>query len=91
MVLWGGEPHICGIMEEYFQRTLRYFRIQRGFTQEDLAHAANINEKYYGRIERGESSPTIAIFFCICNALDTTPNVFMTIMEKIDEIEKQDT
>ena len=87
----GGEPHICGIMEEKFIKALKYYRIERGFTQEDLAQAANINEKYYGKIERGESSPTLAIFFCICNALDTTPSVFMDIMEKINEIKKQDT
>lgn len=73
-------------MNKNFQKTLKYYRKQYGFTQEDLAQAANINEKYYGRIERGESSPTLEIFFCLCNALDTTPSIFMSIMEKIDDI-----
>ena len=74
-------------MDNKFQKALKYYRILYGFTQEELAQAANINEKYYGRIERGESSPTLVIFFCLCNALDTTPSVFMSVMEKIDEIE----
>lgn len=76
-------------MENKFQRTLKYYRMRNGFTQEELAEAANINDKYYGRIERGESSPTLVIFFCLCNALDTTPSVFMSVMEKIDEIESK--
>lgn len=74
-------------MELKFQKAIKHYRINRGFTQEEIAEAANINDKYYGRIERGESSPTLSTFFCLCNALDTSPKKFMEFMEKI-EIEK---
>lgn len=73
-------------MEKAFVITLKEIRKQRYLTQEQLAEASNINEKYYGRIERGESYPTIPIFFCICNALDISPYKFMEIME--DNIKK---
>lgn len=42
-------------MELKFQKAIKHYRINRGFTQEEIAEAANINDKYYGRIERGES------------------------------------
>ena len=64
-----------------FIKTLKYLRIQRCLTQAQLAEDSEINEKYYGRIERGESYPTIPVFFALCNALDITPLQFMIIME----------
>lgn len=48
---------------------LKYYRKLRSFTQEELAGEAKINEKYYGRIERGESIPTIEVLFQICEAM----------------------
>lgn len=41
-----------------------------GFTQEKLAAKAGINEKYYGRIERGKSCPTIDCLIKLCNAME---------------------
>ena len=40
-------------------KRIRRYRQYLHMTQEELASKANINEKYYGRIERGESCPTI--------------------------------
>ena len=48
---------------------LRVLRIEKGLTQSQLAEKAGINEKYYGRIERNESSPTIDTIEAICKAL----------------------
>lgn len=39
-------------------------------TQEVLASKAGINEKYYGRIERGESCPTINSVVKLCDAME---------------------
>lgn len=48
---------------------LKYYRKLQSLTQEELASEAGINEKYYGRIERGESIPTLEVLFKICRAL----------------------
>lgn len=49
---------------------LRIYREYRNLTQDELASKAGINEKYYGRIEREESCPTIKKLEQICKALD---------------------
>lgn len=56
-----------------FSQRIRAYRKALGISQEDLSRRAGINEKYYGRIERGESSPTIDCFLKICQALEIMP------------------
>jgi XRE family transcriptional regulator, regulator of sulfur utilization len=34
-----------------------------------LAHSADVERSYYGRIERGESQPTLFVILKIANAL----------------------
>lgn len=63
-----------------FRKALKFIRLERGMTQEELASSANINEKHYGRIERGECSPSLDFFFLICNALDIRPDKFFEFM-----------
>lgn len=48
---------------------LRYYRKISGLTQMQLAEKADINEKYYGELERDQSSPTINRLEKICTAL----------------------
>lgn len=38
---------------------LRYYRKLSKLTQAQVADLSGVNEKYYGEIERGESSPTL--------------------------------
>lgn len=49
---------------------IRKYRLKNNMTQSELAEKAGINEKYYGKIERNESSPTINIVEKIAKALD---------------------
>ncbi len=51
-------------------KRIRRYRQYLHMTQEELASKANINEKYYGRIERGESCPTIEYVIKICDAME---------------------
>lgn len=63
-------PHICGA--EVFMnigKRLKAYREYHQLTQEDLATKAGVNEKYYGRIERNESCPTVDKLEKICTAL----------------------
>lgn len=49
---------------------LRYYRKLKNLSQNDLAELADVNEKYYSKIERDENNPTYAILNRIVNALD---------------------
>ena len=49
---------------------IRLFRKGRGYTQDEFADACEISRAYYGRIERGEHSPTVEMCARIASALD---------------------
>lgn len=59
----------CEVME--VGKKLKAYRLFFNLTQEELAHKSGINEKYYGRLERNESCPTIEKLEKICTALNT--------------------
>lgn len=48
---------------------IRELRIKNGFSQEELANEADIPLSQIGRIERGETNPTISSLFVISQAL----------------------
>jgi transcriptional regulator with XRE-family HTH domain len=52
--------------------TLRSLRLERGQTQEDLAHHAGITTAALARIERGQANPTWITVRCIADALDVS-------------------
>ena len=52
--------------------TVRRLREQQGWTQEQLAEAAEMSATYIGFIERGENVPTLTIIFRPADALDVT-------------------
>lgn len=58
---------------------LRRLRKQRGWTQEELAHRADINRNYVGMIERLENSPTIEMIERLAKAFGVRP---ITLLKK---------
>lgn len=50
-------------------RRVRALRIQRGWTQEELAAKAKKHPTYIGGIERGERNPTLTVLADIARAL----------------------
>jgi transcriptional regulator with XRE-family HTH domain len=52
--------------------TLRSMRLERGETQEDLAHRAGLTVAAYARIERGHANPTWTTVRRITVALGVT-------------------
>ena len=48
---------------------IRSLRIEKGFSQEDLANEADIPLSQIGRIERGETNPTLSTLYVISEAL----------------------
>ena len=50
-------------------RNIRRLRVERGFSQEALAHEASIDRSYMSRLERGLENPTVAILDRLAKAL----------------------
>lgn len=48
---------------------IRSLRIEKGLSQEDLANEADVPLSQIGRIERGETNPTISTLHVISEAL----------------------
>lgn len=51
-------------------KQIRELRNKQKYSQEDLANEADIPISQIGRIERGETNPTISTLFVIAMALD---------------------
>jgi transcriptional regulator with XRE-family HTH domain len=72
-------------------------RKELGFTQKDVAKEANISDRYYGQIERGECSPSLEVTDKIAKALETSFNWIVNdraevmefrVNEEIDRLKK---
>lgn len=51
---------------------IRYYRKERGLSQEELAYRASLHNTYIGQLERGEKNATIESLAKVCAALDIT-------------------
>lgn len=59
--------------EEIIGKNIRRHRKARRLTQEALAHAAGIDTRYVGGIERGQENPSIAVVGRIAEVLGVHP------------------
>ena len=50
---------------------IRYYRRQKGMSQEELALKANLNPAFFGQVERGLKCPTVDTLYKIAKALET--------------------
>ena len=53
---------------------IKYFRIMRSMSQEEVALQANITPAYFGQVERGLKCPTVDTLYRIANALYIAPS-----------------
>jgi transcriptional regulator with XRE-family HTH domain len=51
-------------------RTIKRLRVQRGFSQEELAHRSGMDRTWVGGIERGEKNPSFEKLVDLASALD---------------------
>ena len=51
-------------------KNIRKYRIKKGFTQLDLAAACSFDESAIGRLENGNTNPTIKTLLKMAKALD---------------------
>ena len=56
---------------------IRILRIEKGLSQEDLANEADVPLSQIGRIERGETNPTIFTLYVISEALEIELKVLL--------------
>lgn len=66
----------------FFGNKLRKLREDNGYQQYDFAFECGISDAYYGRLERGEFSPTLKTLDKIAKALG------ITISDLLKDIEK---
>ena len=59
-------------VEKQLGMRIRYLRMQKKWSQEDLALAADINKNYLSDLERGMRNPTLKVMEKIANALEIT-------------------
>jgi transcriptional regulator with XRE-family HTH domain len=56
---------------------IRHLRMQRGYTQRELAERAGITQEYLSAIERGSRVPSLEVFLILAEALDIPPSVLL--------------
>ncbi len=62
---------------------LKRLRAYYGLTQMQMAERASIDDKYYGRLERNESVPTVSAIERICKGLDISLVQFFMPSSKV--------
>jgi len=69
-------------LEHRFGSAVRAARAQRGWSQERLAEAADLNRSYLGEIERGLVSPSLATLEKLAVAFGFTASQLLSRCEK---------
>lgn len=64
-----------------FGKVLRTVRKEVGLTQEQLAHAAEIDRTFVSLMERGERQPTVRVLFRVAAALQVPPSRLIELTE----------
>ncbi|MDI4635212.1 helix-turn-helix transcriptional regulator [Pelomonas sp. V22] len=67
---------------ETFGASARAFRLEREMSQEALAHVADLERSYLGRLERGGSQPTLLALLKLAKALDCSVAELLAPVEK---------
>ena len=70
--------------QQAFGRQVRYIRELRRFTQEELAHRANIHVTYLSGIERGVRNPALKNIHAIALALGVRVGELFAFEEDMD-------
>ena len=69
--------------KEYIGKKLKEYRKKAKMTQEMVSNRIDIDEKHYGKLERGLFTPSLESFFKLINVLNIP-------LEEFDVVEKQD-
>lgn len=61
-------------LTQAFGSVLKKKRLEKNYTQENLAYLCKVDRTYIGLLERGKRQPTITTLFKLCKALDMKPS-----------------
>jgi transcriptional regulator with XRE-family HTH domain len=64
-----------------FGEVVRALREERGVAQDKLALIANVDRSYYGKLERGERQPSLALLMRIAGALEVAAGDLVALVE----------
>jgi transcriptional regulator with XRE-family HTH domain len=67
-------------LRQVFATNLRYWRLQRGLSQEALAHCAGIDRTYVSSLERQRYSPTLDMVETLAASLELEADVLLTAL-----------
>lgn len=76
-----GVIHLATIAEIIGER-IKFYRKEKGISQEKLSELAELHPTYIGQLERGEKNPSVESIAKICKGLGIPITQFL---EKIDE------
>ncbi len=65
-----------------FGGVVRQARLAAGVSQEALAYTASVERSYFGRIERGQSQPTLYVVLKVAAALGIEGGVLVSMVEE---------
>jgi transcriptional regulator with XRE-family HTH domain len=68
-------------LDRSFGPNLRRRRNERGYSQEELAHRADLHRTEIGLLERGEREPKLGVIVKLAGALAVSPNVLFEGLE----------
>lgn len=63
-------------------KTIKILRLEKKFTQDDLADLSGLDKTYISLIERGKRNPTVLSLYAICKALGISLSEFFAIIEE---------
>jgi len=64
-----------------FGQVARALREEKGTAQDELALIANVDRSYYGKLERGERQPSLALLLRVAAALGIAGGELVALVE----------
>jgi transcriptional regulator with XRE-family HTH domain len=66
-----------------FGQAIKEVRLEKGVSQEDLAHACGLDRSYMGGVERGERNPSLKNILRIAEGLGVPPTELFERFERL--------
>ena len=74
------------VLLEAFASELKAQRGKKGYSQEELAHRAEINRTYIAKLELARNQPTLFVLFKLAKALQVDlPDLLRTTLDRYED------
>ena len=83
------KPRKARTPEEAFGKAVTQLRVEKGMTQEELAHSLGYDSSTIGQLELGKKSPTLRTVFNIAEKFDISVTSLLARTEKYWEGKKK--